>query len=104
MHAYFEIYNLTQSSSGDARFVYDCTVRPVFRDRRSWLSQLLARHEEPPPIQVSRVETTVGPLRRQFLSMQVGALPAGTYEISVFVRDISTGATAKAVASFERRL
>ncbi len=103
LNVYFEIYNLTESAGGDASFAYDCVVRPVIIDRRGWLSQLLARREGPPPIEVSRTESTVGPLRRQFLSLQVGSLPAGTYEISVRVRDVATGAMATAVTSFERR-
>jgi GWxTD domain-containing protein len=103
LNVYFEIYNLKLSAGGAASYRYDCVVSPLINDRRGWLSRLLAPLEGPPPIEVNRSETTVGALRRQFLQVPVAALPTGTYQISVVVRDLGTNATANAVASFERR-
>jgi GWxTD domain-containing protein len=103
LNAYFEIYHLAQSASGDSKFEYDCTVRPAVRDRRGWLSRMLTPREAPQPIEMSRMETTRGSLRRQFLSVPVGSLPTGSYQLAVVVRDIENGAIAQAVTSFERR-
>lgn len=102
LNAYFEIYHLTVMQGGEASFVYDCTVRPAMDDHRGWLSRVLSPREAAPAVEVSRSETTAGPLRRQFLSVPVGRLPAGRYEIEVVVRDLSNDSAAKAVARFER--
>ena len=103
VYAYLEIYHLAQSPRGDAQFEYNCSVRPVRRDARGWLSRLFAAREAPPRMQVSRIETTRGAMRRQFLSLPVSSLPGGTYELSVLVRDVANGDTASAVATFERQ-
>lgn len=103
LNAYFEIYHLALSPRGEANFVYDCTVRPVPTDRRGWLSRALTPREAPPPIAMSRGESTAGAMRRQFLSVPVRGLPPGRYEVEVIVRDLATDAVAKAVARFERR-
>lgn len=103
LHAYFEIYNLGRGAGGEARFAYDCVVRSAAHDGRAWLTRMLQPRESPPEIHVSRVEATQGSLRRQFLSVPVGSLPAGRYEIEVRVRDVSNGAETQAVAAFERQ-
>jgi hypothetical protein len=103
LNAYFEIYHLGLSPEGDARFVYDCEVRPVVQDRRGWLSRMLAPRESASPIEVTRAETTHGDLRRQFLSVPVGPLPPGRYEVQVLVRDLSTGTAVKVATNFERK-
>ena len=103
LNVYFEIYHLASAEDGNSRFVYDCLVRPAERDRRGWMSRMLMPQDEPPPIHMSRAETTAGPLRRQFLSVPVGALPAGRYVIEVLVRDVTSDVEAQSVASFERR-
>ena len=103
LNAYFEIYHLDVDAGGRARFVYDCEVRPQVQDRRGWLSRIVSPREAAPPIAVSRSETTYGELRRQFLSVPVGPLPAGRYEVEVVVRDLANDAAAKTIARFERR-
>jgi GWxTD domain-containing protein len=103
LNAYFEIYRLTPDANGDARFEYDCVVRSAVRDRRGWISRLLTPRAEPSPIEMSRRETTRGAVRRQFLSVPVGSLPAGTYVIEILVRDVATGDESKIAAQFERR-
>jgi hypothetical protein len=102
LNAYFEIYRLAPAANGDAQFEYDCVVRSAARDSRAWLSRLLTPREAPPPIEMSRRETTHGPLRRQFLSVPLGNLPAGSYVIEVRVRDVATGAESTCSAPFVR--
>ena len=102
VHAYVEIYSLAPGASGDAEFEYVCTVRPLVRDPRPWLSRVFAPLPAPAPIEVRRRETSRDAMRRQIVSLPVGGLPAGTYEIAVEVRDTGTGGDTRAVATFVR--
>ena len=102
LNAYFEIYRLTPGPNGEAEFEYHCIVRPVERDTRGWISRMIAPRMMPSPIEMSRRETTRGSLRRQFLSVPVGTLPAGRYELEIRVRDVSAGTESVAVTQFER--
>ncbi len=52
---------------------------------------------------MSRTETTQGMLRRQFLSVPVGALPSGSYRLELRVPDESSGEEATSAAAFERK-
>lgn len=104
LNAYFEIYHLSPSGGGESEFEWDCSVRPVQARARGWLRWLVAPRTPPaPPIHVSRSGTTRGSLRRQFLSIPAEALPDGSYELVVQVRDVGSGAIASTVTPFERR-
>jgi hypothetical protein len=63
---------------------------------------MLAPRPKPEPISASRAESHVGSLRRQFLTVPLGTLPAGRYRLLVRVRDAVTGAAARTEAEFER--
>jgi hypothetical protein len=102
LNAYFEIYRLTPGANGEAEFEYHCIVRAADQDRRGWVSRMISPRVLPSPIEMSRRETTRGSLRRQFLSVPVGALPPGRYEIEIRVRDISAGTESVAVTQFDR--
>lgn len=102
LNAYFEIYRLTPGPEGESEFEYHCVVRAANRDTRGWLSRMLTPREAPQSIEMSRRETTHGRLRRQFVSVPVGALPAGHYEMEIRVRDLHSGAESVAVAPFDR--
>lgn len=103
LNAYFEIYHLAPRDDGEARFVYDCTVRPIARDSRGWLSRVIARRETSPPYRVSRTETTHGSLRRQFLRLPLGGLAGGRYEVAIVVRDLESGQIATTTTAFDWR-
>jgi GWxTD domain-containing protein len=100
--AYFEIYHLAAGHDGRARFEYVYTVESVEKDERVWLQRMLAPRPKPEPISASRAESHVGSLRRQFLTVPLGTLPAGRYRLLVRVRDAVTGAAARTEAEFER--
>ena len=99
---YFEIYNLTPGSAGLSRYEYACVVHSAERDTRPWIGRALKPRRTPPPIEVSRSEEQAGPMRRQFLTIPVSALPSGRYEVEVRVRDLISGERAVAAAGFER--
>lgn len=101
LNAYFEIYHLLPNGGGDARFEYDCVVRPVVEDTRGWLSRVFIP-KVAAPIEVSRRETTHGSLRRQFLTVPVASLPPGRYEIELRVRDLLAGTESVTWARFVR--
>jgi hypothetical protein len=85
--AYFEIYHLSASSEGLARFDFEYTVRSMSRDARVWLQRLFAPRPAIPSIHAEREEQQIGSLRRQFVSVPVQSLPAGLYRLEIRVRD-----------------
>lgn len=99
---YFEIYNLAPGADGVSQFEYVYSVESAEKDPRVWIQRVLAPRQKPDPITVSRAETHAGTLRRQFLTVPLGALPAGRYRLLVRVRDMRTGAVAATEAEFER--
>jgi GWxTD domain-containing protein len=100
--AYFEIYHLRPGKDGLSRFEYVYTVESAEIDERPWLQRMLAPRPKPDPITVSRSESQVGDLRRQFVTVPLGALPPGRYRLGVRVRDELTGVVAAAHVEFER--
>jgi len=96
--AYFEIYRLSPGRDGIARFEYVYSVRTAGKDTRFWLQKFLSPAPGP-LISVSHEETNLGALRRQFLTVPVGALAPGRYRLEVRVRDF--GSDEEAVRSVE---
>jgi len=100
--AYFEIYHLRTDAGGEAQFEYDCVVRSADKDDRVWLKRLFQPRTRIPDIATRREGTNIGPLRRQFVSMPVPALPPGRYRLEITVRDLVTGAETVTSAPFEK--
>jgi len=100
--AYFEIYHLRPAVSGRSRFEYVYTVRSIEKDRRVWLSRVMAPHKLPTPLEASREEETGGAVRRQYVTVPIQSLPSGHYEIEIHVRDLNSGAHAEGTAQFFR--
>lgn len=100
--AYFEIYHLRPGADGLSRFEYVYTVESAEKDERVWIQRMLAPRARPEPISASRAETHSGTLRRQFLTMPLGTLPAGRYRLLVRVRDAVAGTVAAAETEFQR--
>jgi GWxTD domain-containing protein len=100
--AYFEIYHLTPGANGWSRFEYVYTVRSIEKDRRVWLSRVMAPRKLPPPVEATREEETAGAVRRQFVTVPIQSLPSGRYEIEIRVRDLNSGAHAAGTAQFFR--
>ncbi len=98
--AYFEIYHLSVDGDGQSRFEYDCVVRSAERDPRIWVKRLFAPRPRIPEIATRRAAENVGPLRRQFVSVPVGALPPGRYRLDITVRDLVAGREITAGAPF----
>ena len=88
LSAYFEIYRLSPGAGGASRFEYVYTVRSAQRDPRIWIQRVFAPRPSIPDVSASRAEENIGPLRRQFLSVPIQALPAGPYRLEVKVRDL----------------
>jgi hypothetical protein len=91
LSAYFEIYHLAPASDGQSRFEYVYTVKSAEKDPRIWLQRLVNPRRRIPDISVSREAENVGPLRRQFVTVPVDALPVGRYKVEVTVRDLVAG-------------
>ncbi len=89
--AYFEISHLEAGADGESRFEYVYTVKSAQRDPRIWIQRALQPRPQAPVISMSREESQTGPVRRQFLSVPVQALPAGRYKLQVTVRDLVSG-------------
>jgi hypothetical protein len=100
--AYFEIYHLRAGNDGLAHFEYVCTVESAEKDERVWIQRMLAPRQKPDPISVSRADTQVGDLRRQYLTVPLGALPPGPYRLIVRVHDQVSGQVVAAQVEFER--
>jgi GWxTD domain-containing protein len=101
LNAYFEIYHLAREGD-EAPFEYVCTVRAAGTDTRPWLQRTMAPRRTPPPIEFTRRERAQGPVRRQFLTVPIVALPGGTYQVEVRVRDVTSGAEETRTATFVR--
>jgi GWxTD domain-containing protein len=97
---YFEIYGLTPGTGGSSRFEYVCTVSSLERDKRGWITRMLAGSQTPDPVEARREETTRGPVRRQFFSVPIESLPPGRYQVEVRVRDLVTGAETRGQTAF----
>jgi GWxTD domain-containing protein len=100
--AYFEVYHLMPNPSGWSRFQYVYTVRSAEKDARTWIQRALAPRRLPSPIEASREEETPGSVRRQYVTVPIRSLPAGTYEIEIRVEDLNSGASATGSAQFVR--
>ena len=101
--AYVEIYRLEPDREGDGRFEYVYTVKSLARDPRIWLQRALSPRVAAPSVEVSRVESTVGDIRRQFVSIPAGSLPPpGRYRLEILVHDLVSGQDARGHADFER--
>jgi hypothetical protein len=100
--AYFEIYHLRRGADGLARFEYVYSVESAAKDERLWIQRMMAPRAKPDPISASRAETHAGDLRRQYLTVPLGTLPAGRYRLLVRVRDMLTGTVAATETEFER--
>jgi Tfp pilus assembly protein PilF len=95
--AYLEIYRLKSGSDGVAHFDYQCDVRRLLPP-----GQKPPKVEAPPVVSISREETNVGGLRRQFVSVPVQSLTPGRYLLQVRVRDQVSGLTASRAVAFVR--
>jgi GWxTD domain-containing protein len=101
--AYVEIYRLEPGRDGDGRFEYVYTVKSLARDPRIWLQRALSPRSPSPSLEVSRVESNSGGIRRQFVSIPARSLPPpGRYRLEVVVRDLVSGQEAKRYVDFER--
>ena len=78
-------------------------MRPVSGRRQSWLARAFDPKPGTAPLHMSRRERTNGEVRRQFLSVPVGELPAGRYRVEVRVTDLRSGAEALAATDFSRQ-
>jgi len=92
---YFEADGLAADNRGDSRFSYRYTVRSVEAGKKS-------KRPPEPVVDVTREEDNVGPLRRQFLTVPVGGLKRGEFELTIEIRDLVSGATASAATRFVR--
>ncbi len=75
-------------------------MRSAARDPRIWIQRLFAPRPSIPEISASRTEENAGPLRRQFVSVPVHALPPGPYRLEIRVRDLISDAEAARTADF----
>jgi hypothetical protein len=95
--AYLEIYRLAAGPDGVARFEYQCDVRGLPPPGHK-----PPKVEAAPLVSISREETNVGAIRRQFMSVPVQSLTPGRYLLNVRVRDQVSGLTASRTAAFVR--
>jgi GWxTD domain-containing protein len=100
--AYFEVYHLTQGPGGEGRFEYETSVRAARRDPRNWIQRWLSPRNEGQDLGATRQDAVLGPVRRQFVSMSVQALPPGRYRLDVTVRDVLSGDEQHKYAEFTR--
>src|SRR5262245_14442605 len=87
--AYLEIYRLAAEPDGVSRFEYQCNVRSLTPPGHK-----PPKVEAPPLVSISREETHVGGIRRQFVSVPVQSLAPGRYLLTVRVRDQVSGLSA----------
>jgi GWxTD domain-containing protein len=96
--AYFEIYRLAAGPDSLARFEYE------YRVRRLQLDAAAGATVAPGGVgPVSREETQIGSLRRQFVSVPVQSLAPGRYRLEIQVRDLVGGAVVRRDVEFTRR-
>lgn len=95
---YLEIYGLAAGRDSLSYFEYDCEVRRAAAARKN----RSARDDRAILISTSRKESQVGPLRRQFVIVPLQSLPAGAYELSVRVIDLTSGAEESRTVAFVR--
>ena len=98
---YFEIYRLAPGPEGTSRFRYEYEVKRVAADRSP---AAIRDADRSPPVDrwVSRDETNLGRMRRQFIRVQTGSLAVGRYQVRVRVRDLVADAEAEQVVEFAR--
>ena len=96
---YFEIYRLAPGPEGTSRFRYEYEVKRVAADRSP---TAIRDADRSPPVDrwVSRDETNLGRMRRQFIRVQTGSLAEGRYQVRV--RDLVADAEAEQVVEFAR--
>ena len=99
--AYFEVYRLQPDSAGTARLAYSYAVYPE-RGRRSLLQRVFQPHVADPLLAGGREGEQAGGLRRQYVSVPLGALPAGGYVLEIEVADRLTGERVSRRAHFQR--
>jgi len=92
LNAYYELERLATNAQGEARFAYTYSVQSLAGKKRG--------HE--PALEATREEENVGAHRRQFVSVPIGSLAPGAYELRVEVRDLLAGATASATLQFAK--
>jgi len=103
LSAYFEIYGLEPGTDGESRFQYVYTIKSRARDARVWLQRALSPRPATPSVEISRVESNEGGLRRQFVTLPASELPPpGRYRLEIVVHDLVSGRDATASADFTR--
>ena len=85
---YFEVDGLALRPDGTSRFACAYALRPVDADDSAG--------RPPPAFEASREEENVGGFRRQSVSAPLRSLKPGPYYFEVEIRDLTTGATARA--------
>ncbi len=100
--AYFEVYGLETDGQGVARFEYSYRVRSASRDRRVWLQRLLQPAGAAPELDGTWRGEHAGGVRRQYVSVPLQSLPAGSWRLEVRVRDQITGEEAARETQFTR--
>ncbi len=91
---YYELDRLVTDRSGRARFAYTYSVHRAATDSRPVHGA--------PVFEATREEATLGAHRRQFVSVPVGNLKPGPYELRLVVRDLANGRTVERRIRFTR--
>ncbi len=97
---YFEIYRLAPGADGLASFEYEYTVRRVLESAEG--KRKPAAQAALTSTSATRVETQVGTLRRQFVTVPAQTLTPGRYQLEVRVRDLVAGAQVQRFLEFVR--
>jgi hypothetical protein len=97
---YFEIYRLATDAAGLARFEYEYTVRRLSESPDG--KKKASREAALASTSATRVETQVGALRRQFVTVPAQALPPGRYRLEVRVSDLAAGTQAEQSVEFTK--
>ena len=90
---YFEIDHLAPGADGRARFAYTYSIIPVRDDTPG-------KRATPVAFEASREESHEGTLRRQFVTVPMRSIKAGTYDVRIEVRDLVAGTEAAAGIRF----
>jgi hypothetical protein len=99
LYAYFEVYHLRQDARGENRFEYEYTVRILGKDASKPNAHVA---HGAPQLSFRSSQEGVGPLRRQFITVPTGSLPAGRYRLTIAVRDQLAGTTTEQSTEFVR--